>query len=336
MTWTIAFYGAGERATPYLKALGRRTDVQVTAVCDLDHRAAEQVAAGWGATAYLSYEAMLRASRPDALWVTVEPHLQGDILLQAAELGIPFFVEPPGALDFDRARLVARAVAEHRLVTAIGYRTRHTDVLQEAREYLGANPVPLALGWWLRPPETADAPASATGVLWSEACHLVDALGYFCGDVVRVQAATAAGSPAAPAASPAVSGGLVVQLHFASGNLGVLTCAAYPRPDPRLELELLGEGWTLSFAARPGEPHFTTLRLIESDKTTQLRSQKDPAADHAALFLEAVAAGRPEALFTSYGHSLRTLAVCHAITRSAAQGAPIDVATLERPALPES
>jgi predicted dehydrogenase len=168
MTWNIAFYGAGDRATPYLKALGRRTDVQITAVCDLDHRAAEQVAAGWGATAYLSYEAMLQESRPDALWICVEPHLQGDILLKAAEQGIPFFVEPPGALDFDRARLYARAVADRNLVTAVGYRTRHTDVLQEAREYLGANPVPLALGWSPRPPETADGtagPASATAPL---------------------------------------------------------------------------------------------------------------------------------------------------------------------------
>jgi predicted dehydrogenase len=109
MALEIAFYGAGALARPYLDALGRRADVHVKAVCDVDRRAAEQTAAGWGARVFLSYEAMLEEADPNALWVCVPPHLQGDVILRAAERAIPFFVEPPGAVTYERARLLTCA-----------------------------------------------------------------------------------------------------------------------------------------------------------------------------------------------------------------------------------
>jgi len=129
----------------------------------------------------------------------------------------------------------------------------------------------------------------------------------------------------------AAGGGLVVQLEMASGGVGVLTCTAYPRPDPRAELELLGEGWTLGFAA-PTEGAATalaTLRLVERDRTTILRRLNDPAADHTAAFLEAVAARKPEGVPTGYGEALRTLAVCQAAVMSAREGRPIPIAEVE-------
>ncbi len=321
MTLSAAFCGAGERAQPYLRALARRPEVRVTAVCDPDRRAAEAVAAGWGAGVFPTPEALLREARPDVLWVCLPPHQLGDVLPRAAEQGVPFFVEPPGAADYAAARLCARRVSEAGLVTAVGFATRYTDVLAEAREYLGEKPLPLALGWWLRPSTEDDGPATAAGLLWGEASGLVDALRYFCGDVARVHALSAGAS----------GGGLVVQLELASGGVGVLTCTAYPRPDPRAELELLGEGWTLGFAA-PTEgaaPALATLRLVERDRTTMLRRLNDPAADHAAAFLEAVAARKPAALPTGYAEALRTLAVCHAAALSAREGRPVTLAEVE-------
>jgi predicted dehydrogenase len=309
MPLNVAFYGAGERARPYLDALARRADVRVAAVCDLDRRAAEQSAAGWGAQVFLSYEAMLNEARPDALWVCVAPHLQGDVLLKAAEQAVPFFVEPPGAMDYERARLYGRRAEEAKLVTAVGYPTRYTDLVQEAREYLGANPVPLALGWWLRPPAD-DVPATAAGLLWNEACGMVDVLRFFCGEVIRVQALHAGTG----------QGGMVVQMEFDGSAVGVLTCAAFARPEPRVELELLGDGWSMSLGAG-----LAALRLVEQDKTTILRRLNAPAADHVAAFLDAIAAGSPGALPASYGAALRTLAVCQAAALSAREGRAVAV-----------
>jgi myo-inositol 2-dehydrogenase / D-chiro-inositol 1-dehydrogenase len=305
-------YGAGDRARPYLEALARRADVRVAAVCDLDRRAAEQSAAGWEARVFLSYEAMLQEVHPDALWVCVAPALQGDVLLRAAEQGIPFFVEPPGAVDYARARLYGRRAAEAGLVTAVGFPTRYADVAEEARQYLGTRPVPLLLGWWLRP-GAEDAATTAAGLLWDEACRVVDAMRFFGGEVTRVQA-LGAGS---------AQGGLVVQMEFASGSAGVLTCAAFPRPEPRVELELLGEGWTLQFTDA-----LSTLRVSEPDKTTTLRCLNNPAADQASAFLTAVAAGNPAAVVGTYAEALRTLAVCQAAVLSSGEGRSVAVAEL--------
>jgi predicted dehydrogenase len=311
MVYHLAFYGAGDRARPYLDALARRSDVDVTAVCDLDRRAAEQTAAGWGARVFLSYEAMLEEACPDALWVCVPSHLQGDVLLRATERNIPFFVDAPGAVDFRRAQVYGQCIREANLVTAVGFSGRYVDVVQEAREYLGAHTIPLALGWWLAPPQ--DAPgAGAAGLLWTDACRLVDTLRIFCGTVSRVRALNA--GPGSPAA------GVVVQLEFANGAVGMLTCATFARPEPRIELEMLGEGWSIAFG-----PGLATLRLAESDKTTVLRCLNNPAADQAAAFLKAVTAGDPAGVAGDYADALHTLAICHAAAVSAQKGEPVTV-----------
>jgi predicted dehydrogenase len=319
MSLSLAFFGAGALAEPYLDALRRRQDVQLAGVCDLDRRAAEQTAAGWGAQVFLSYEAMLEEAQPDALWVCVPPQLQGDVLLKAAQRRIPFFVVPPGAVDFDRARLYARTIAESSLVTAVGFSCRDTDVAREAREYLGANVVPMALAWWLAPPSArADAQAGAVGHLWSDASTLIDALRYFCGEVARVRALTAGVAEPAKDASP---GGLVLQLEFERGTVSMVTCATYARPEPRIELELLGNGWSLRFGK-----DLKTLHLDEHDRTTILRCIQDPAAQQTAMFLEAVSTRNPAAVSVPYCEALQTLAVCNAAGLSVREARPVDVA----------
>jgi predicted dehydrogenase len=313
MTLNVAFFGVGRQAQPYLQALARRPDIAVTAVCDHDRRAAEQTAASWGAQVFLTYEALLQEARPQALWVCVAPDGQGDVIQQATELRIPFFIEPPGALNYERARTYGPAIAKANLVTTVGFSSRYADVVIEAREYLGTNPIPLALAWWLCRPE--DPPPTAEQVLWTDACRFVDALRLFCGEVERVRSLRAGKA----------EGGLVVQLEFASGTVGVLTCTTFARPEPRQELELLGEGWSLGF----GE-ELTTLRLAERDKTTILRRFNAPVADQVGAFLAAVGSGTPEAVASDYADALRTLGVCHAAMLSARENRPVSLTEIEQ------
>jgi predicted dehydrogenase len=315
----LAFFGVGAAAQPYLDALARRADMTVTAVCDPQRRAAEQIAAGWGARVFSSYDALLDEARPDAFWICVPPRLQTPAVRKAAELRVPFFVVPPGAVDFPSAQECGRLVREAKLVTAVGFPTRHTDVAQEAREYLGANPVPLALGWWLRPPEESEEPSpAAIDLLWNETCRLLDALRFFCGEVKRAHAVTPANSP----------GGLVLQLQFVGGGVGVVTCAAYPRPQPRVQLELLGDGWSLEFGG--ADQPLAPLRLIERDRTTILRCLNNPAADQASAFLDAINANDPATVPSNYAEALATLAICHAADQSAKDGRAVDVVSGER------
>src|SRR5437870_367970 len=99
----VAFLGVGAAAQPYLDALARRADVVLTAVCDVDRRAAEQTAAGWGAAVVPHAEGMFDSAPPDALWICLPPHLQTSAVQQAAQRRIPFFIVPPGATDFSGA-----------------------------------------------------------------------------------------------------------------------------------------------------------------------------------------------------------------------------------------
>jgi predicted dehydrogenase len=316
MKTNVAFFGAGEQARPYLDALARRSDVQLVGVCDPIHRAAEVVAAGWGAQVFMACETMLSDACPDALWVCVPSSEHGEVLLRAARQRIPFFVDPPGASNHDQARECGKLVYEGRLVSAVGFPTAYADVAREAREYLGGNTLPLALGWWLKPARESPDP-SAIQLLWNEACVLVDALRYFSGEVKRVHAFPAGNAPAATA------GGLVVHLEFVSGTTAVLTLATFPRPEPRVELELSGEGWSLAF-----NEGLSNLRVAEQDKTTILRCLNRPVEEQVNTFLEAIATGEPESVPTSYVDALATLTVCQAAIMSAVEGRPVEIATL--------
>src|SRR5262249_15355242 len=108
------------------------------------------------------------------------------------------------------------------------------------------------------------------------------------------------------------------------GGVGVLTCASFRRPETRLEVELIGEGWSLSF-----EGSLASLQLVERDRTTTLRRLNSPAADHAAAFLEAVASCDPTRLAARYAESLRTVEVCRAAILSAQAGRPVAITELQ-------
>ena len=305
----------GKLAEKYLDALRQRNDVQITAVCDADRRAAEQIAAGWVARVYSTPDSMLAEGQPDALWICVPPGLQADVLLKAIERRIPFFICPPGASNFATAKECAALIDQARLVTAVGYSGRDADVVQEAREYLGANVVPLALGWWLAPPQGTSAPAGVVDQLWSDASGMVDAMRCYCGNITRVRAITPREAAAA--------GGLVLQMEFAKGTVGMLTCATFARPEPRIELELLGESWSLRFGR-----DFATLQLDESDKTTILRCMTDPAVRQTTAFLLAVAQRTPPRCRCPTRKHCSTLAVCHAAKVLVEENREVDVENL--------
>src|SRR5262249_44419984 len=146
------------------------------------------------------------------------------------------------------------------------------------------------------------------------------ALRYFWGEVTRVHAL-------APASAP---GGLVVQLQFASGGVGVVTCATYPRPEPRVQVEMLGDGWSLEFGG-PGADApqlLAPLRLTERDRTTILRCLNNPATDQTTAFLDAVATGDAKKVGSTLTDALATLSVCQAAAVSAREGRAVEIAEL--------
>jgi predicted dehydrogenase len=264
-------------------------------VWDPDVRVAEEVAAGWSARVGRDAAALLD-DQPEAVWVCTEPAHQGDVVLQCAQRRIPFFALPPGCADFERARATARLLQTQSLVTAVGFPARHTDIVREAREFLGETPVPLLSASWLRTAEEG-MPRESLRTIWTEACVLVDALRLFAGDVARVWAVSVGEAHS----------GVQVQMQFEGGAAATFTCATFARPEPKCQLELVAAGSALALS-----DEFGSLRLEEADRTSILRRMNNPASEMTTAFLRAVEERDPAVVQPDFADAFRTLAVCRA------------------------
>lgn len=312
----LALYGAGDEAEPWLKALAARNDVRLLAVCDPLPRLAQQAAAGWGARTFAHYSPMLSEEPPDVLLVAVPPRALGDVLDQAVARGIPFLVTPPGAIDWDHARRLARQLHSGSLPAAVAYLEPFTDIVREARDYLASETAVLARGLWRGP--SGDAPFSTTA-FWAAAPPLMQLVTSFLGPIDRLVAV----GDASLAVTCQAATGAVAQLSFGPPSLH----------ETRLELDLLAPQWELRFTSPP-----EWLRLTERDKSTSIRNVNTPHQEMLDAFLLALRQGTAEALPVAFANVLPVLAVCEAVQRSLREQRWVDLAefaaALTMPATP--
>jgi predicted dehydrogenase len=294
----VALYGADEPAGPYIDALARRPDIELIAVCDADRRAAEQIAAGWAAGVYAKFPTLLSETNPEAVWICAPPQAQGEAVLECALRAIPFFVVPPGCSDFERARACFHTLQSRPLVTAVGYPVRLTDIFLEAGEYLRENKVVVARGCWVGQPAQGGS-QEGSRLLWTDACVLIDALRLLVGEATEVRTIKSGDTA------------VQVQIAFEGGATADLTCAAFDRPSPRVDLEVLAANSTLTF-----REELTRMELEEADRTTILRQMNRVEEKATSAFLEAVQESKQELVSPSFADAFRTLAVCQAALRS--------------------
>ena len=292
MTLRIAFFGAGELAWPYLEVLRSCADAKVIACCDPDAQFAERMASQWQAELYDVPGTMLTKACPDVLWACTTSSQLDKILRQAADQRIAFFVHPPGAKDLQSAEECAQVVEDANLVTSVGYSTPYRDVTCEAKEYLGENPIPLVVARWIR----EAAFSTLNELIWHEGASLMEALRFFCGAVKEVRALAAQETE-----------GQACNLHvqFQSGTVASCTLSTLAHPKPQRELELIGVGWSLKFSQ-----NWQQLHVEEMDKTTILKSLRNPVEDHVRAFLEAVINGSPKDVANGYAESVENLRIC--------------------------
>ena len=292
----IAVFGTGPLAQPYLAALHARSDVMVIAIGDVDAQAARQVAAPWSARVWTDPVALLREEAPEAFFALAPAAQLGDALEQAVALHIPCFVEPPGVTDWPAALRLQAGLQAQPLVTAMSFPYRSTDIVREAKEYLGPQPLHLARGTWFVP-----TTQPLTDLLWNDACHLLDLIRFFLGDIAKVQA-VASGSTT-----------LLLTLLARQGPVASVAVCSQLLPEPRRELELPGEKWALHFTENMSRLYFT-----EPSKTTLLRRMNEPWAEQVAAFLDAVRRQEPTRVISSLDDGLKTLAMCEWVRQALA------------------
>lgn len=300
----IAVFGAGPLAHPYLAALQARHDVFVIAVGDVNANLAKQVAGPWSARVWTDPVAMLQEEAPEAFFALAPVSQLGHCLEQAAQQRIPFFVEPPGVNNWPSTTSLARQVEAQSLITAMSFPFRSTDIVREAKEFLHSQTVHLARGTWFVP-----STLSMMDLLWSDACRLVDLMRFFLGDIDKVQAWAKD------------ENALLLSFQAKSDALASVALRSHQLPETRIELELLGEKWSLLFTENMTRLHFT-----EPTKTTILRQTNQPQGEQVAAFLDAVRRQDQQRAICSLGEGTLALKVCEAACRSMREAQAVSVA----------
>lgn len=322
MTLRLGLIGAGWIAGLHLEALARLGRTELVGVVSGSGRGARTTVERWGGASFDRAEAMLDAVRPDVVYVCVPPFRAVGIGELLVDRGIPFLTEKPlAAADGDGPARLAAAIDQAGLVVGVGYHLRALDILPEVRSRLAANPPGLIVAQWL---DSTPSPAwwgiaeQGGGQVVEQATHLYDLGRHLLGEAHVVGAA----SNRDPATSPPgvdVADATAAVLRFDGGAIGSFTNSrrlaagvisvqlASPGLLVTLTKGLLGQGdWHARFETR--------------DDSTELHAERDPYETQAAAFLDAVEAGQPGRLLSSYADALLTDRLTRAVV--AATGAP--------------
>jgi len=197
----VGLIGCGGRAGAHMNALIQMEDVQVVAVADPVEERRLAAAEKMGATRIYKDHTELydneSAETLDVVYICIEPTAHTDTETRAIEMGIPFLVEKPMAMDVAQAEEIARKVEEKGLLTAVGFQDRYLDLIQMIKDELPKHKTGgLVYGawvggipgvWWWQKKSTCG------GQLVEQNIHLLDGLRYLYGEPLSIYATCSTG-----------------------------------------------------------------------------------------------------------------------------------------------
>jgi len=117
----VGVIGAGYIASWHADAIKATPGAQLVAVCDQSNDAAESLARGYGARAFVSVEDLIEANVCDAVHILTPPTSHRDLTLQCLKAGLHVLVEKPVALSGNEAADMHAAATEAGRVLAAGH-----------------------------------------------------------------------------------------------------------------------------------------------------------------------------------------------------------------------
>ncbi len=313
----VASVGCGNIMQEHFKCLAELNGVEIAGHCDPDQKRASEAAARFGGKAFNDHLSMFDALQLDAVYICVPPYAHGPIELAAAERGIHMFVEKPVGLDAETARQVSAAVRKAKVLTSVGYCYRYRETVQLAKKMLKGKAVSL-----VNSAARAGLPTSAWGrnrdksggQIIEASTHLFDLVRYLCGEVAEVHAVASNGCMS-PGEDCNLDDSSVVSLRLKNGATGCVTSTCVVRHPGRIKLEVVTP--EASFSLMNG-----SLRVIETDKTTEYRASTPVYAEESRAFVEAIRNGKRGRIRSPYPDAMKTLLVTLAANDSIASGLP--------------
>lgn len=188
-----ACIGAGGIADKkHLNGYKRLPDVELTAVCDTNQKAAEKLAEKYEiGKVYTDYREMLDKEQLDLISVCTPNYLHAPITIDALKKGVHVHCEKPMALNAAEAKAIVDAKNKFNRMVMLGLNYRFTNESQFVREYAASgllgeiyhvrcgwrrrNGIP-GMGVWF-----TDKSLSGGGALIDLGVHFLDLVLYFMG-----------------------------------------------------------------------------------------------------------------------------------------------------------
>jgi myo-inositol 2-dehydrogenase / D-chiro-inositol 1-dehydrogenase len=322
----VGLIGAGWIGRQHAQILAGRSDVALTAVCDLDAELAAAAAADSDAEVFTDWQQMLQAAVLDAVWVCVPPTRHAGPAVAVLDQGLALYLEKPIARSLRDAEIITAAAARNRSVCAIGYQWHALEMLEDARRVLSDRPVGClvaqSIGGTQSRPWFLDR-ALGGGNLLERGSHHIDLARALAGDVVAVQAAASSVWLAPrPEGAGDIDDAVTLVLHFAAGGVGTIVVAWTTDQMP-------GSYWVQAWARDSMvrldlDPHF---RLSGSSDGAPVTAppQARPQERSVDRFITAVRAGEPALVVVTPADATRTLAVALAAEEALASGRTVPV-----------
>jgi len=223
----IAVAGAGLIGRAHIALIRKSQQSALAAIADPTPQA-ESFAKEIGVPYFADLETMLDTAKPEGVVVATPNVAHAPNGLACIERGIPALVEKPITETIETARKLVAAAKKAGVPLLVGHHRRHSAVLAQARDVIASGKLGritsvTAFTTFLKPDPYFDMTwrkEPGGGPVLINLIHDIDNLRFLIGDIARLQAMT----------SNAVRGfqvedGAVVNLQFANGTLGSITCS---------------------------------------------------------------------------------------------------------------
>lgn len=193
MKLRIAFIGAGNISNVHLQYLNKRSDVEISALCDINPDTLEKRTKQFGGKPFRDFRQMLDEIKPDAVWICTPTGVRYEPLMACKKLMIPVFCEKPVARTVEEGQKILTELAEFNLQVQIGYVFRSMPVIDVLKKlitddeihsfqsfYCNNSGLTKRLSKWFYDKQISG------GALLDQATHNIDLLRYLLGEVEEV------------------------------------------------------------------------------------------------------------------------------------------------------
>jgi len=241
----IGLIGGGNITATHARAASAIPGVEIVAVYGDNPDKVNQLCSEYGAVAHRDLETFLAGGAMDMVIVGSPSGLHAKQGILAAQQGLHVLVEKPIAISTEQSRALIGACEKAGVKLGVVFQDRFKPQIRRLRhlireETLGRILLADARVKWYRPPEYYSQSRwrgtwqlDGGGALMNQGVHTVDLLLWLLGDVVRVQAQTAALLHSIETEDTALA-----LLEFRTGAIAslVATTAAYPGYSRRIEI----------------------------------------------------------------------------------------------------